>query len=45
MLPPPIHVAGPSNPLLTPGSAADWGFMTGTLIGVGGPSEEWLHLS
>lgn len=34
--PPPIHVAGAlQSPLLTPGCAADWGFMTATLIGVG----------
>lgn len=36
MLPPPIHVAGPSNPLLTPGCVLLTGvFMTVTLIGVG----------
>lgn len=35
MLPPPIHVAGPSNPLLTSDCAADCACMTGTLTGVG----------
>lgn len=36
MLPTPIHVAGLSNPLLTPGCAAvNWGFMKDTLTGVG----------